>query len=266
MESGLAGDEAVHDHRSALVARALRVIGQHHDARQTRDERDGGVDLVLRRAVLGLVVVGVQQQDGAREHVHDVGRRVAHDHGRGEAVGQLALSVQHGHEAIKQLARGQLAHEQQIRHFLVVEAALGAAVQQIVYVVAPVAQRALVRALLVIGDHVAVHVRDVRQARHHAGAVGVAQAALHVELLVERRVDGVDVPEILVERKLLLVVHGGASSWSLYYDRARAHAYKATFGKQHRESPTTGLPCRRESVTGRKRRKRAGTRRAGIRV
>ena len=70
---GLTGNEAMHDHGAVVVASLLRVVGQHHDARQTRDQRDGGVDLVMSRTILGVRVVGVQQQDGALQHVHDVG-------------------------------------------------------------------------------------------------------------------------------------------------------------------------------------------------
>ena len=148
---GLTGNEAMHDHGAVIVSSLLRVVGQHHDARQTRDQRDGGVDLVMSRTILGVRVVGVQQQDGALQHVHDVGRGVAHDHRGGEAVGQFALGIERGDEAVELLLCGQLAHEQQVRHLLEVEAAIGhAGVQQVVHVVAAIAQHTLVGYLLAV--------------------------------------------------------------------------------------------------------------------
>ena len=105
----------------------------------------------MSRAILGVRVVGVQQQDGALQHVHDVGRGVAHDHRGGEAVGQFALGIERGDEAVELLLCGQLAHEQQVRHLLEVEAAIGhAGVQQVVHVVAAIAQHTLVGYLLAV--------------------------------------------------------------------------------------------------------------------
>ena len=166
------------------------------------------MDLVVGRTVFSLVVIGIQQQNGAREHVHDVRRCVAHDHGRGKAVGQFAFGIQHGDEAVELILRRKFAHEQQIRHFLVAEATVAAFSQQVVHVVPPITQRPVVGYLLIVRHHVAMHVRDVRHAGDHAGAIGVAQATLHVELVVVRRIDGVDRLEVLVERELLFLFLG----------------------------------------------------------
>ena len=124
LRRGLTRDEAVHDHGLVVVTRADRVVRQHHDARETGDKGDGGADLVLDGSILGVFVVGIQKQDGSSQHVHDVGRGVAHDHGRGETIGQLALSIDGGDIVGKLLLRGKLAHQQQIGHLFIVESAI----------------------------------------------------------------------------------------------------------------------------------------------
>lgn len=65
--------------------------------------------------------------------------------------GQFALGIERGDEAVELLLCGQLAHEQQVRHLLEVEAAIGhAGVQQVVHVVAAIAQHTLVGYLLAV--------------------------------------------------------------------------------------------------------------------
>ena len=178
----------------------LGVVGQHHDARQAADQRQRRVNLVAGRAVLGAFVGRVQMQDGAGHHVHQVGRRVAHENVGGEAVGQLALGIDHLHEAGQTLAGGQLAHEQQVGHLLVGEAALGIQIaQQIIDIVAAQAQASLGRHLLAVGHYITVHVGHVGHARQHAGPIGVAQTALHVVGLIMLGVDGVHLVEVLVQ-------------------------------------------------------------------
>ena len=155
---------------------------------------------MLGGAVLGAGIGGVEAQDGAGHHVHDVRGRVGHEHRGGEAVGQLALGVDDLHEAVQALARGQLAHEQQVRHFLVGEAAARVQIaQEVVDVVAAQAQGTLRGHTFAVGDHVAVHVGHVGHARQYAGAVGVAQAALHVVGSVVLRINGVHLVEVLVQ-------------------------------------------------------------------
>ena len=197
---GLPGHEAVHDHGVVVEGRALGVVGKHHDARQAADERQRRVNLMLRRAVLSALVGRVQAQDGAGEHVHEVRRRAAHDHRCREAVGQLALGIDHLHEAGQTLAGGQLAHEQQVGHLLVGKAALGIQIaQQIIDIVAAQAQASLGWHLLAVGHHITVHVGHVGHARQHAGPIGVAQTALHVVGLIVLGVDGVHLVEVLVQ-------------------------------------------------------------------
>ena len=55
-----------------------------------------------------------------------------------------------------------------------------------------------------------MNVGDVRKTRDDARAVGVAQAALHVELVVARGFDGVDRLEVLVQSDLAFSCHGAS--------------------------------------------------------
>ena len=118
------------------------------------------------------------------------------------------MGIDLGHETVQLLLRGKRPHKQQIGHLLESEAAVGPLVaQQVVYVVAAVGQMALVGHLNIIGHYVAMHVGDIRNASNNARAVGVAQAALHVEALVAAGVHGVDGHEVLVKGKLAVRRH-----------------------------------------------------------
>ena len=173
----LTRNKAVHDHGLVVEARAFGVVREHHDARQTRNERKSRRDLVVERAVFG---IGVR-------------RRVAHDHGRRKAVGQLTEAVDNGNELAQLLLRGQFAHQQQVRDLFVCKTPVKrCALQQVADAVAAEREHAFVRTLVSFGKHVAVHVGDIRHACDDARSVGVAQAALHAILLIERRIDGVD--------------------------------------------------------------------------
>ena len=198
----------MHDHRPVMVAGALRVVGEHHDARQAGNERDGGFDLVLERARFRVGVGRVQQQNRALEHVHDVRRRLVHDHGRREAVRQLAVVVKRADEVAQLVFGGQLPHEQQVGNLLECEPAVQRSLPQEVFdVVAAEREHAFVRTLVAFGKNVAVHVRNVGDAGDDAGTVRVAQPALHSVVLVERRVDGVDFRESVEQIDLVFQRH-----------------------------------------------------------
>ncbi len=197
---GLPWHEAVHDHGFVIKGGLLGVVGQNHNARQTADKRQRRVNLVLGRAVLGGLVGRVQAQDGTSHHVHEVGRGVHHKRAGRKPVGQLALRIDHFHETVEALLGRQLAHEQQIGHLFESEAARRIQIaQKVVKVVAAQAQRALGRHLLAVGHHVTVNIRDIGHTREHARAVGVAQAALHIVLRIQRRIDSVHLVEVLVQ-------------------------------------------------------------------
>ena len=66
-----------------------------------------------------------------------------------------------------------------------------------------------------------MHVRDVRKPSDHARAIGVAQTAFHVELLVLSRLDGIDRLEVLVQRNVLFAGHGAS-----FLPRGRGPSFK----------------------------------------
>ena len=198
----------MHDHGLVVVTRADRIVRQYHNAGQAGDEGDGGADLVLDGSILGVFVISVQKQDGSSQHVHDVGRRVAHDHGRGEAIRQFALRVDSGDVIGKLLLRGKLAHQQQVRDLFVVESTIFRVnAQKVVQVIPAKTQLAFVGAFLAIGHDVAMHVGDTRQTRQNAGSVGIAQAALHIVAFVLFSIDRIDALEILVQVDFLRAAH-----------------------------------------------------------
>ena len=208
LRRGLTRDETMHDHGLVVVTRADRVVRQHHDAGETGDKGDSGADFVLDGSILGVFVVGVQKQDGSSQHVHDVGRGVAHDHGRSETIRQLALGIDGGDIVGKLLLRGKLAHQQQIGYFFVVEPAIFRVdAQKVVQVVPAQAQLAFIGAFLAIGHDVAMHVGDARQTRQNTGSVGIAQAALHIVAFVLFSIDRIDALEILVQVDFLRAAH-----------------------------------------------------------
>ena len=165
-------------------------------------------------------VVGIQKKNRAGQHVHDVRRGVLQDHRCGEAIGQLALRIDRGDEGVKLVSRGQLTEKEQVGYLFEAETSRGALLtEQVGDLVAAQAQRALVRQLVAIGEQIAVHVRDVRHTRENAGAVGIAQASLHAELLVIGWVDAIDFLELLIEIDTL-VVHARHLSFSFHHDNA----------------------------------------------
>ena len=117
-----------------------------------------------------------------------------------EALGQLTARIDAGLEVAKLVCRGKRAGHEEIGCFLVAKTVLClGVVDKVGDVVAAIDQVALVGHDAVVGLVVAVDVRDGREAHQHARAVGVAQAALDVVLLVKVLVDDVNLFEALVE-------------------------------------------------------------------
>ena len=236
----LTRDKAMHDHGAIVVARLLGVIGKDHHARHARHEGNCRVDLMLGRAVLRVGIVGIQKKNRTGKHVHDVRRGVFQDHRCGEAIGQLALRIDRGDEGVELVSRGQLAEKEQVGYLFEAETSRGALLtEQVGDLVAAQAQRALVRQLVAIGEQIAVHVRDVRHTRENAGAVGIAQASLHAELLVIGWVDAIDSLELLIEIDTL-VVHARHLSFSFHHDNAlqRSTAHRSRDSVNLRENVT----------------------------
>ena len=193
LQDGLGSGE-VHvgdgDLRAApLLARRRERVGHGRQARQTREQRDGNVDLVLGRDAVRVRVEGVEEEHSAHEHVHDARGHGGDGELRNVAFGDVAIRPKPLLEICKLRDGGERSREQQVGEFLVPKAVLCLGVgDQVLDVVATDGQLALIR-----NDHavylvVAVHVGDEREARDHAGAVSVAEAALDVVFLEERLV------------------------------------------------------------------------------
>ena len=96
-----------------------------------------------------------------------------------------------------------------------------------------------VKDFVAVGDEVAVDVAHVGQPGHHAGAVGIAQASLHAELLVIGWVDVIDFLELLIKIDTL-VVHARHLSFSFHHDNAlqRSTAHRSRDSVNLRENVT----------------------------
>ena len=197
-------------HHQAVLVHRGHACGVRHGcrARPAAEKREGNVDLVLGRGVVRRGVEGVEQERRALQHVHD---RVAVGGARedGEvAIGQLTARVDARAEVVKLGRRGQVPRDDEIRHLLVAKAVLALRPgNQVLDVVATKDEVALVGHGHAILLGVAVDVRDGGETHEHAGAVGVAQAALHVIAAVEVAVQDVGVLVAVIEA----VGDGGAS-------------------------------------------------------
>ena len=83
-------------------------------------------------------------------------------------------------------------------HFLKAKPVIpGTAFHQLPQIDPPVNQPSFIRRLFLILNNIAVDVTDIGQARHYAGAIRVAQAALHLVFVEKFRRDAVMGPVFL---------------------------------------------------------------------
>ena len=174
---------------------ALGGVGVGHDHGAPGHQLEGLAELVLQGVVLGGVVIAVEGQDAPAQPVHDVPARRLEDHVLGEVHRQGTELGENGVEVGELLPGGQGAEEQEVGGLLEAEAALGGeAVDQLLHVDAPVDEPALHGDALTVLDVVALDVADLGDARHNAGAVGVPEPPLDVNVLI---VAGIDVVMLL---------------------------------------------------------------------
>ena len=153
------------------------------DAGQTRQHGDGDVDFVLGCNGVGLGVEGVEQQHGALKHIHDARRHRGHGELADVFVAQMPKSTQASAKTVKLFLGGQGARNEQIGDFFVAVAVLGlGVVDQILDAVATKREFALIGHDLTVDLVVAMYVRDASEARDHARAVCIAQAAFDIVL------------------------------------------------------------------------------------
>ncbi len=204
----LTRDEGVDDHRAVVEFRLLGIPGKHHDARQTREQRNRRHHLVAQAAVFRIFRAGIQQQHRTREHIHDVDRDVACNQMLGEAVRQLALLVDGLFKKEQLFTRGQLAAHEKVGDLLETEAAFAKYVlHQVFDIVAAESQMTFNRGFAVIGNDVAVNIRNVRDAGDHARSIGIAQAALDDVRIEIGRIHLVRLLKIGIER-CKMISHG----------------------------------------------------------
>ena len=187
LQDGLGGGETGRGMRYMnLGAAALGDRGHMReggDAGETGEHGDGDIDFVLGCNGVGLGVEGVEQQHGALKHIHDARRHRGHGELADVFVAQVPKSTQTSAKTVKLFLGGQRARNEQIGDLFVAVAVLGlGVVDQILDAVATKREFALIGHDLTVDLVVAVHIRDASEARDHARAVGIAQAALDIVL------------------------------------------------------------------------------------
>ena len=167
------------------LPRAVGLVAVDGQLRRVRNQLQTLAQGVRQADVIGGVIVAVERQNGAGERVHHVAGRDLHDDVAHEAARQAAVIVQQTAELLE-LCRGrQFAEEQQVNRLLKAEALVPErAIHQLAHVVPAVVQHALTGDGVVAVNGVALDLGDASQARQHAAAVGIAQAALDVIFLI----------------------------------------------------------------------------------
>ena len=178
---------------------ALHRVGVGHDGGEAAHQLDGLQQHILDGRVVRIVVIGVQGQHAAGQLVHDVPAGVPHDHVLGKAVGQLPGPVHDLVEAGQLRLGGQIAEQKQVRHLLIAEGArLPMGLHDLVQLDAAVVELAGLGDPLAVLDEIALHAAHLGHAGQYAGAVAVAQAALHIAP-VEFLTDGVFLSDQLAQ-------------------------------------------------------------------
>ena len=163
--------------------------------------------IVLQRLVIRIVIVRVQRQHRTGQLVHNVLGGCLDDHVFREIFGQLPVFKQQPADPVILGPGGQVAEDQQPHHLLKTKPVLlFAATDDVLHIDAPVSQLALVGDLVAVGDQVAVDVAHMGQPRHHAGAICVAQAALHTVALILFFGDHIVLPVFFAQ-----LLNGGAA-------------------------------------------------------
>ena len=186
----LAGNVVMNEHGVAEEFIAHHMVRKHHDARKAREQHDSRIDFMLRAAVLRFVIESVELQHRAAHSIHQIARRRLHNVIRRESIGQVALGGDEVVEGFQLFGRRKLARHKQVCRFLEAEAVFGdGMVDQIGNAVAAIRQAAAIGNFIALGNNVAMHVRDIRNANHNACTVGIAQASLDIVSGVITRID-----------------------------------------------------------------------------
>ena len=198
LRRGLPGIGVAEEERRAVVVVRLRLEGVGRNRRDGADEVDGLLQALLDGEVVGisLGIERVGEQDGARDGVHEVLRRVMHDRVFLEPVRKLAVGAEHV-LPLDQLPRvGKFAEEQQVGRLLVAEAVFApVGGDDVLDVDAAIVELTRDGLLFAFRDHVAMDVADGGQSHENARAIAIAKATLHIIFLIQRRIDPVNLSD-----------------------------------------------------------------------
>ncbi len=173
-----------HDETLVVLGGTVCCLGDGCDARKTAEHRECHIHLMRRRRIVRRRVEGIEQKDRAGHHIHDgMGARTAREDAE-EVCRELAPRIDAGLEVGQLVAGRKSAGNQEIGNLLVAEAVLLLrVVDEIADMVAAVDEVALIRHELAVHHVVAMDIGDRRESYEHAGAIGIAQAPLHVVFL-----------------------------------------------------------------------------------
>ena len=210
LRRGLPGVRVTEEERRAVVVVRLRLEGVGRDRRDGANEIDGLLQTLLDGEVVGipLGIERVCEKDGARDGVHEVLRRVVHDGVFLEPVRKLAVGAEHVLPLDQLPHVGKPSEEQQIGRLLVAEAVLAlVGPHDVPHIDAAIVELARDGLLLAFGDHIAMDVSDGGQPHENACAVAVAKATLHIIFLIQRRIDPINLPDLVRMRLQPFVVN-----------------------------------------------------------
>ena len=174
----------------AVEFTAFRLVSRNHKYRQFRDYVHRLTERFFLARVVCAVVVGVERQDAAREHIHKVGARYAHYIVVNEFVGYLSRVLNEFFVEFKILFRRQFSEEEQPRRFLVTESVFSAAGVDYVGNADPsVIEFTVNRHALEFVDEVTVNVADTGKTGNYTGSVGVTKPSFCITLSVKFHIE-----------------------------------------------------------------------------
>ena len=159
----------------------MEGLRERSQTRQTGQQRDRDVDLVLGRDAVGVCIKRVQQQNGALERIHDRGAHRGDRELTNEFARQMTIGTEAAVEIIEFLGSRELAGDEQVSDLLVAKAALRLRIgDEVLDVVAAQDQMTLIGHDFPIDALVAMDIGNARETGNDAGPVDISQAALDV--------------------------------------------------------------------------------------
>ena len=184
---------------------ALDGVGIGHDGGKIPDKLHRLAQQIVHRQIVRIRVVGVQRQDAAAQFIHDVTAGAPHDHPLGEALRQFSGPVHDLIEVPQLPLRGQISHQQQIRHLLEPEGSLRpVGLHNVVELDAPVVKPSGDGDALAVLQQIALHAAHLGDAHHNAGAVAIAQTPFDLAMVIFLT-DVIFLPDLTAQRPGVLL-------------------------------------------------------------